>query len=494
MGVENRVKVGREGLSVGWLVAAGALCGGRVVDFVLVNRYLCFVFSLVALALRKSLWNHFARIAKLGEPLLLQFLSGSHMPEGRMATSSFRFLHAGDFHLERPLMGVAEVPDHLRELFLEAPYSAARAVFDAALSEDVRFLVLTGGVLVPASTGPRGPVFLAEQFARLAERDIAIFWAGSPIDPPEVWPPAVKLPSNVHFFSCGRVDGKVIQGPIGPLARVSGTSCDERRMWRPLDFVPDASGLYTVAVAHGQAEVGSLLARGIHYWALGGQHDRSTPEGERHLAHYCGTTQGRLPAEAGIHGCTLVQVNEQNQTRTSLIPTDVVRWFTERLVVDETSTRDDVDKRMRQRMQELVEAMPTQTLLISWIVSGSGPLIDALRRGPVAHELLQAIRGDFGFRSPAAWSVEIEVELGETFAADWYEQETIRGDYLRTIRQLQMNPDEPLDLEPYLSEGHRAGTVASMVGFVNDAARDRVLREAAALGVDLLSGDEEVQA
>ena len=44
-----------------------------------------------------------------------------------MPASPFRFIHASDFHLERPLMGVADVPDHLRDLFLESPYTAARA-------------------------------------------------------------------------------------------------------------------------------------------------------------------------------------------------------------------------------------------------------------------------------------------------------------------------------------------------------------------------------
>ncbi len=95
-----------------------------------------------------------------------------------MSNRSFRFLHAGDFHLERPLMGVAEVPDHLRDLFLEAPYLAARRVFDAALAEDVRFVVLTGGICVPSAAGPRGPLFLAEQFVRLAERGIGVYSAG----------------------------------------------------------------------------------------------------------------------------------------------------------------------------------------------------------------------------------------------------------------------------------------------------------------------------
>ena len=42
-----------------------------------------------------------------------------------MSQPPLRFVHAGDLHLERPLSGVSEVPDHLREAFLEAPYLAA---------------------------------------------------------------------------------------------------------------------------------------------------------------------------------------------------------------------------------------------------------------------------------------------------------------------------------------------------------------------------------
>ena len=234
-----------------------------------------------------------------------------------------------------------------------------------------------------------------------------------------------------------------------------------------------------------------LQSRGIHYWALGGRHDRSTPQSGQQVIHYCGTTQGRRPEESGVHGCTLVQVDEQGQTRTSLIPTDAVRWMSERLLVDETTTREDLEGRLRQRMQALLEAIPSTALLISWTIAGRGPLVGPLRRGTLAAELLQWLRSDYGYRSPAAWSVSLEVELSETLPPEWYEQETIRGDFLRAIRQLQMNPDEPLSLDQYLAETHLAGTLGGRRGaWPATPPAIGVLREAAALGVDLLSGEE----
>ena len=57
-----------------------------------------------------------------------------------------------------------------------------------------------------------------------------------------------------------------------------------------------------------------------------------------------------------------MQVDEQCQTRTSLIPTDAVRWMGERLLLDETTTREDLEARLRHAMQALLEAVPSTAL------------------------------------------------------------------------------------------------------------------------------------
>jgi DNA repair protein SbcD/Mre11 len=410
--------------------------------------------------------------------------------EDAMSIRPFRFIHAADFRLGQPLWGVSEVPEHLRDLFLDSPYTAARRVFDAALVEGVDFVVLSGGIVSPAISGPRGPLFVAEQCTRLAERGIGVYWAGSLNDPTDVWPTGIRLPQNVHFFLRGRVEEVLVPGEGGPLAKLAGISCAERRVWRSGDFQSDAAGLYTIAVAHGETDLTLLGSRGLHYWALGGRSDRSTPCSGPQIVHYCGTPQGRRPEETGTHGCTLVQVDQEGQTRTSLIPTDATRWMTERVAIDETTVAEDLEARLRQRMHAMLEAMPSTALLVSWRIAGSGSLLASIRRGALGTRLLDRLRGDYGYRSPPAWSVSLEVELSETLPPEWYEQETIRGDFLRAIRQLQMNPEDPICLEQYLAESHRAGTLAEAVAMLGKSRREAVLREAAALGVDLLSGEE----
>ena len=407
-----------------------------------------------------------------------------------MSNLPFRFVHAGDFHLEQPPQGVAEVPDHLRELFLAAAYWAAERVFETVLTEEAEFLVLSGDVLDAQLTGPRGPLFLVEQFARLGEREIPVYWAGGTIDPPEAWPSAITLPENVHLFPRGRVQEFVHERDAAPLARLTGVGRDRQRKIRSSDFEADPGGLFSIAVVHGSAEAKALRDRQLHYWALGGRHDRSTLLTSPQVAHYAGSPQGRRPEECGPHGCTLVQVDGQRQARTSLVATDVMRWLSERVVVDEATSRDDLDTLLRERMQTLVESAPGVDLLVSWTVAGSGPLLGQLRRGTLGTELLGWLRSEYGFGPPAAWSLSLQVELSASLPPEWYEQETIRGDFLRAIRQLQIDSNQPLELDSYLAEEHLAGALAPAVTISDKAARARVLREAAWLGVDLLSGEE----
>jgi DNA repair protein SbcD/Mre11 len=431
-----------------------------------------------------------------------------------MSNWPLRFVHASDFHLESPPRGVSEVPDHLEELFLDAPYSAAERVFETVLAEEARFLVLSGDVVKTSQSGPRGPLFLCKQFARLAERGIPVYWAGGKADPPDAWPDSIPLPENVHLFAAGEPDERPLERDGLPVARVVGVSVGGRpedgvalrptkrrgdgvalrptRQGKPRarDFRPDPAGLPTLAVFYGKTDPKSLAPRGIHYWALGGSHNRSTPVSSPCVVHYPGSPQGRSLAEPGTHGCTLVELEKDGQARTSFIPTDVMRWLNERVAIEPATNREDLEAILRQRMQALIEASPGVDLLVSWSVAGSGPLIKLLGRPGLADELLGKLRSQFGYGPPAAWSLAIEVEPSAAPFDDAYDEETIRGDFVRAIRSLQDDPEEALELEPYLGELHGEMPFRTLARIDDPATRASLLCEAAVLGADLLSGEE----
>ncbi|MEX0979389.1 MAG: metallophosphoesterase, partial [Pirellulales bacterium] len=250
---------------------------------------------------------------------------------------SFRFLHAGDLHLERPPGSLAEVPDTLRAALAEAPYRAAERVFDAAVKHQVDFLVLAGDVVDPQLSGPRALVFLNEQFQRLADHGIRVYWAGGPYDQFEHFVDAWPLADNVLRFPLFRVQRVVHHRDGEGLVQILGTSTDGQKLLDGADFATDSSGLFSVAVAHGTTDVDALATRGINFWALGGSHTRHTLASGSVTVHDCGTTQGRHARESGPHGCTLVQVDETDRVLTTFIPTDAVRYFDERVTVDETT-------------------------------------------------------------------------------------------------------------------------------------------------------------
>ena len=122
----------------------------------------------------------------------------------------------------------------------------------------------------------------------------------------------------------------------------------------------------------------------------------------------------------------------------------------------------------------MIEAAPDRPLLIQWTLSGGGPLLGQLRSGTLSADLLAALRSEFGFAAPPRWSVGVEVEPADVLPADWYEQDTIRGDFLRGVRFYQMNADVPLGLEAYLGPRHEAGTLAARAAGSDPADRERI--------------------
>jgi len=398
----------------------------------------------------------------------------------------FRFIHASDFHLERPPRGLAEVPEHLRSAFAEAPYRAAERVFDAAIKERVDFVALAGDVVDPLLAGPRGLVFLGEQFARLAEREIKVYWAGGRSDNFERWIEAWPLPANVLRFPLNRVQRITHDRGGEPLVQILGTSSGQRRKIRTADFHPGDSELFSVAIVQGSADPDVLMRQGVSFWALGGEHSRRALASGPIAAHYSGSPQGRRPQESGPHGCTLMQVDDARRVRTSFIPTDAVRFQHERIAVNDSTTAEQLQQILDERSGELLGDPFGPDLLVHWKVVGSSPLIAALRRGKLAAELTSRLRAAHGQKRPALWTVAIE---GDS-AADAPEEcgeETVLGEFLRTVRHYFDHAEVPLDLEPYLAERHVAGSVASAVVMDEPAVRRRVLAEVAKLGTELLS-------
>lgn len=406
-----------------------------------------------------------------------------------MSQPPLRFVQAGDWHLERPLSGVAEVPDHLREAFLEAPYLAAEQIVETALTEGADALLLTGDVMHLDRAGPRAVVFLLEQFRRLADHGIAVYWASGQVDPADAWPLSAALPANVHRFPAGRVGNFEHQRDGKTVARIQGVSRSPGQAADDSGFHRDANGLFTVGVAHGTAAAPGGEGDRVHYMALGGQHRRQTVDQSPGIAHYAGTPQGRTPSETGANGCTVVTVDESGHVKTTFVATDLVRWITETIELTAGADEQTLAAQMEQRVAAMRSKHPDRDLLVTWSIQGCGELLNRLRPGGLSAALLAELRAKYGKQSPAVWSVAIECDEPLCVPSEWYDEETIRGDVLRQFRELEAGEDISLGLEEFMPAGMAAGPLGELA-LVTAADRGVLLLAASKLGMDLLGVDE----
>ena len=274
-----------------------------------------------------------------------------------MDRPELRLLHSSDWHLEQPLAGLPALSPALREVARDAAYLAAQQVVETALVEGVDALLLSGDVVDLARSGPRAIVFLQEQFERLAARGIDVFWAGGVADPPDEWPVVAELPKNVHRFPVGRVEQVDLKRDGKTIARIQGISSQDDGAVEASGFHRDANGLFTAGVAYSTNDSPGREGDRVHYMALGGRHRRATVDTEPGIAHYSGSPQGRSPREAGPSGCTLVHVRE-GETHTKFISTDIIRWVDESIEITASTTLEQLEDRLEERLGKLRSKSP----------------------------------------------------------------------------------------------------------------------------------------
>lgn len=407
-----------------------------------------------------------------------------------MAHSSFRFLHSGDFRLDQPLAGLAEVPEHLEPLLIDAAYAAAETVFRSAVSEAVDFVVLVGDLLDIDRAGPRPLAFLAENFKQLAERKIPIYWATGAHDPKlESWPRDLLPLAGVTVFPSTEPATHMVQRSGSTLAAVTGVGFDGRGNVRAERFRGTNAAPYKIAAVHGDFSREDVRRLPIDYWALGGEPVRSAPVKSPMRAIYPGSPQLRDLRLKEASSCTLVTVDNERRTRLQTIDTDAVRCFEEPLAIEADAKPEAVEEKLIERTQALVAAHGERTLLVRWRLSAPSQLAWRLRRGGWGESLLSRLRGQFGHRNPPVWTLGIDVAPTKQFPAGWYEEDTILGDFLRAVRTLRENPKAPLDLRDYLPAAGADAEILKALQPPDGEKRSELLDTAATLGVDLLRGE-----
>jgi hypothetical protein len=415
-----------------------------------------------------------------------------------------RFLHASDFHLEAAPHGITELPAALTDALLEAPYHAAQRVFDAAVSEHVDFVILSGDILDVHQAGPRGMAFLVEQFERLEGHGMATYWAAGKVDEPQEWPAAVKLPASVQVFPTFKTEEVSHFRGDRALANLVGRSFAGTMTIQPADFGGDSGGLPSIGITYGRADVERLAARPIDYWALGGRHDRQSlsvrrlggeEAAEWHAAgliHYPGSPQGRGFDESGPHGCTLVHISDERTVRTQFLTTDLVRFHDEQLTIEKEESRSDVKRRVAERMKLLASQSGQRPLIVQWTLHGGERLGTPYQKRQWCGDLLDWLRSEFGREDTPAWSLAVRIDDASMLPRGWEDEDSMLGDFLRVVHEQKSASAEPLDVSSYLPSSMAEEERLKLANWMAADTRSDVLCEAAALGAQLLGAEESL--
>lgn len=403
-------------------------------------------------------------------------------------SSAFKFLHASDLHLDRSMQGIAEIPAHLKEPLANAPYAAAERLFDLAINERVDFVLLAGNVVDLDLGGPRCIAFLLSQFERLASRSIKVYWCGGCTDRISHWPKSIALPPNVKVFSSSTIEPTPHLRGDRVLATILGASA-ENQTRSAADFHVREELPYCIALSNGLVDTSDIESQHIDYWAWGGNQDHSVIQKENTTFVYPGTLQSRQPSECGKHGCVVASVDSEGQLSIEEIHLSVFEWRNAVVAVPEKSTLEEIKEKLAEVALKICSERNHGWQLVHWRITTEGSFEPRLRKREIQKSMIKWLRQEFGDNSNGLWTVKLEIDPPGSLPTEWYEEETLLGDYLRSVSRFQEDPALPLPLDTSgipIQESSLSSHLTSMPG----ESRESLLQQATLLGVEVLLADD----
>lgn len=391
----------------------------------------------------------------------------------------FRFIHAADLHLEQPISGLREIPLAMRNALARAPQLATQNVFQFAIDQKVDFVILSGDIIDPEIAGPQAIAFLVDEFEKLNENNISIYWLPAETSD-SGWPAGVDLPANVYRFAHKSVD--TVQHSTA--MTITGFSGISPSRIRTKDLPRVDSSTWSVVVGHGEAVPKAAAKCEVHYWAFGGSHESDQQDN----FHFAGTPQGRGAHEPGPRGCKLVTTAHDGTCEVELIESDVVRWQTETIEIGSANSLDDIKERVGNRVLTLSE-QTGPPCIVTLRLLGIQSLETPLRLSSLSTDLLDWIHQEFSEISSQIWVDSVACDAPTEFPETWEHEDTLLGGFLGTLSEIRDDESIEIELGEFLSE-EMAGSLSSAIRLTDSEKRREILNDALLLGVDLMRGKD----
>lgn len=448
---------------------------------------------------------------------------------------AFRFMHAADLHLDSPFVGMAALPQGIRESLRQSTFIALANMVQLAIVQKVDFVLISGDVYDLADRSLRAQIRFQKALQRLTASKIAVYIVHGNHDPEDGLSAKLNWPVGAHFFSTQEVgclpvelEGKGMVAQIYGISYATTAVTDNlvKRIAVKYEESKSDNELFRIGLVHTNVDgnqghanyapcsMEDLLASGMHYWALGHVHTRQVIHSDP-LIVYPGNLQGRSVRETGAKGCYIVDVSEYGEAKLTFHALDAVRWQQRSISIQGIQTEQELKERFELELEQAREETSGRAAIVRITLTGRGAIHALLQKGTMLQELITElreeesnrlgaeVRWDSGFsamdvfadrtinRSDYVWVESVQVLSGlEIDKGQLLEQESFLGDLLRISESILK--DEALfaafcaeTLDPLFAHGKAAKHLAEL-GLVE---RQEWLRAAQELAIDYLAVD-----
>ncbi len=369
-----------------------------------------------------------------------------------MSYPPFRFLHAGDLHLDSPITGLSAVaPQEVLGVLRAATTEAWRSIVRTAIDESVDFVLIAGDVFEVSSPTLLGQTRFRDGLAELASHGIRSYVVHGNHDPMDgkAWAASLEFPDLTHRFGTAAGESVVHDRDGQPLARIHGRSYPTAAVTDNYasGFRGGADGLLEIGLLHtnvgdrpghhnyAPCSVDDLRAAGMDYWALGHIHQPGVVLADP-PALYSGIPQGRDPGELGERGCWLVDVDASGRVTHRFVATDHVRWSPLSVDIGELETDAALRAACRGAIEAAIAGADGRSLIVRLRLMGRGPMHATLRRTGYVDDLRTLLNEERSLTVPFAWVESITDDTVPEIDVDARRSaQDFVGDFLRTVAE-----------------------------------------------------------
>lgn len=358
----------------------------------------------------------------------------------------FSFIHAADLHLDTPFVGLTALPSVIREQLKDSTFAAYQRLIQLCLDKQVDFLVLSGDIYNSKERSLRAQLAFQQGLQRLSEAGISAYVIHGNHDPLDGYRARLRWPENAHFFSGEKVEAVPFFKQGKEVARIYGMSYATGQITDNLaaNYVKEADSPYAIGILHtnvggtvmhanyAPCSMEDLLISRMDYWALGHIHTRQVIKPDSPSIVYPGNIQGRSWKETGEKGCYYVEVNDEEQSKLTFYPLDLVRWYDLRIPLETPASEQELIDRLDEEVGAIVMDAEGRSVIARFHIEAHEQWNSVLSRQGLLEDLLHRYRQE---GNPFAWLQRISIEYHSS-----QEEDPLLAEMRECLQELIQNP------------------------------------------------------